>query len=380
MRCYRGRDPITLQHLEVEVDGGLIIAVRPWLEPSGDLWLAPGLVDLQVNGYGGVDLNEDGCDIATIARLTRMLAAAGTTTFLPTIITADVVSMSSRLRAIVHARAGNSNVAGAIPCIHVEGPYISPEDGYRGAHPVADVRPPSVEEFDALQTAADGLIRLVTLSPHWPDVEEFIGALRMRGVVVSLGHTPASPDQIRRAVDAGATLSTHLGNGLAAVLPRHSNPLWTQLAEDRLTAAFIVDGAHLPADTLRVMLRAKGVERSVLVSDSVALGGLAQGHYRSHIGGEVTVHADGTIRMRDGGLLAGSGIMLKDAVARAPNMSGCTLGQAIRMATSNPADVLGLKVGRIAVGASADLMLFRWKQGDISLQLQEVVIRGEQLA
>ncbi|MEG9430949.1 N-acetylglucosamine-6-phosphate deacetylase [Terriglobus sp. ADX1] len=376
MRCYRGRDPITSQHLEVEVDGGVITEVRPWLEPSGDLWLAPGLIDLQVNGYGGIDLNEDGCDVAAIARLTRTLAAAGTTTFLPTIITADIASMSSRLRSIVHAREGNRDVANAIPCIHVEGPYISPEDGYRGAHPVADVRPPSLEEFDALQSAADGLIGLVTLSPHWPGIEEFIHALRARGVVVSLGHTHASPDEIHRAVDAGATLSTHLGNGIAAMLPRHSNPIWTQLAEDRLTAALIADGAHLPADTLRVMLRAKGVERSVLVSDSVALGGITPGHYHSHIGGDVTVYADGSIRMRESGLLAGSGITLNDAVARAPMMSGCTLGQAIRMATSNPADVLALKTGRIAVGAPADLLLFHWKHGDTSLQIQEVV-RGE---
>ncbi|SDE96046.1 N-acetylglucosamine-6-phosphate deacetylase [Terriglobus roseus] len=377
MHCYRGRDPITLQHLEVEVDGGAITAVRPWLEPSGDLWLAAGLVDLQVNGYGGIDLNADGCDVAAI---TRMLEVAGTTTFLPTIITADIASMSSRLRAIANACAGNSDVARAIPCIHVEGPYISPEDGYRGAHPVADVRPPSLEEFDVLQSAADGLIGLVTLSPHWPGVEEFIRALHERGVVVSLGHTDASPDQIHHAVDAGATLSTHLGNGLAAVLPRHNNPIFTQLAEDRLTAAFIVDGAHLPTDTLRVMLRAKGVERSILVSDSVALGGVTPGHYHSHIGGEVTVHADGTIRMREGGLLAGSRIMLKDAVGRMSTMSGCTLGQAIRMATSNPADALGLKAGRIVVGAPADLLLFRWKRGDTSLQVEEVVIRGEQLA
>lgn len=373
MPWYRGQDPVTLQHLEVEVDGGVITAVRPWLKPSGDLWLSAGLVDLQVNGYGGIDLNDNGCDTATILRLTRMLAAAGTTTFLPTIITADRASMSSRLQAIVQARAANREVAQAIPCIHLEGPYISPEDGYRGAHPIADVRPPSLGEFDALQATANGLIRLVTLSPHWPGVDEFIRALCARGVVVSLGHTHASPDEIHRAVDAGATLSTHLGNGIAAVLPRHRNPIWAQLAEDRLTACFIADGSHLPADVLRVMLRAKGLERSVLISDAVALGGVTPGNYHSHIGGDVTVHTDGSIRMRDSGLLAGSGITMNDAVGRMSMMSGCTLGDAILMATRNPADVLGLTVGRIEIGAPADLLLFRWKPGDASLHVEEVV-------
>jgi len=376
VRCYHGRDPITLQYLEVEVDGDIITEVRPWLEPSGDLWLAPGLIDLQVNGYAGIDLNGDNCDVAVIARLTHTLAVAGTTTFLPTIITADFVAMSSRLRAIAQARVESREMARAIPYIHMEGPYLSPEDGYRGAHPIADVRPPSLEEFDALQAAADGLIGLVTLSPHWPESAAFIRALVERGVVVSLGHTHASPEQIHRAAEAGARLSTHLGNGIAAVLPRHPNPIWTQLAEDRLHAAFIADGAHLPADVLRSMLRTKGVERSLLVSDSVALGGIAPGEYHSHIGGDVTVHPDGSIRMRDSDLLAGSGIALKDAVGRVPALSGCTLGDAIRMATCNPADLLGLTTGRITQGAPADLLCFRWKHGDPSLQVEEVVTQG----
>lgn len=379
MSLYRGRDPITLQHLEVEVSGGAISAVRSLPEPAGDLWLAPGLIDLQVNGYCGIDLNGDDCDTATIARLVRMLASLGTTTFLPTIITADAASMSARLRAVTLARAENSEVARAIPCIHMEGPYISPEDGYRGAHPVADVRPPLLEEFDRLQGAADGLIGLVTLSPHWPGADEFIRALCARGVVVSLGHTHASAEQIHRAVDAGGKLSTHLGNGIAAMLSRHSNPIWAQLADDRLSASFIADGSHLSADIFRVMLRAKGVDHSILVSDSVVFAGIAPGNYCSHIGGEVTVHSDGSIRMRNSGLLAGSGISLKDAVSRAPALSDCVLGDAIRMATCNPADILNLNAGRIMPGAVADLLLFHWNPGDSSLQVEAVVKHGERI-
>lgn len=377
MQWYRGRDPITMQHLEVEVSDGIITAVRPWSESTGDLWLAPGLVDLQVNGYAGIDLNGDHGDAEAVARLTRTLAIAGTATFLPTIITAEFAAMSARLQAIVHARTARDEVARAIPFIHMEGPYLSPEEGYRGAHPIAHVRPPSLDEFDALQATAAGLIRVVTMSPHWPESEAFIQAMCARGIVVSLGHTHASPEQIHRAVQAGARLSTHLGNGIAAMLPRHPNPIWTQLAEDRLHAAFIADGAHLPSDTLRAMLRAKGVDRSVLVSDSVALSGIAPGHYQSHIGGEVTVHPDGSIRMRDSGLLAGSGIALSDAVSRAPALSGCSLGDAVRMATQNPAELLGLKAGRLTVGAPANLLLFRWNEGDLSLQMEEVVMHGQ---
>ena len=376
MPTFCGRDPVTLQPLAVETNGGLIIAVRQTGNDPNDLWIAPGLVDLQVNGYGGIDLNSDACGAEDILRLTKVLTANGTTTYLPTIITADFEVMCARLDSISRARLSNEAVSHAVPCLHLEGPSLSPEEGYRGAHPEDAVRPPSVDEFDALQVAARGLIRLVTLSPHWPDSTLFIRALIARGVAVAIGHTHASPQQITDAVDAGARLSTHLGNGIAAQLPRHPNALWTQLAEDRLTASFIADGLHLPADTFRVMLRAKGVSKSVLVSDAVALAGRAPGVYQTHIGGSVAVHKDGSIRMPSTGLLAGSSIALQHAVARAVALSGCSLGEAVRMATRNPADVLSLARGRLQAGQPADILLFRWKPGDTALQMTEVVVRG----
>ena len=160
---------------------------------------------------------------------------------------------------------------------HVEGPYISPEDGPRGAHPARWVRPPDLEEFHRFQEAARGNIRLVTLSPEWPDATRFIEALTREGVVASIGHTRATSDEIAAAVSAGATLSTHIGNGAHATLPRHPNYIWDQLAEDRLAASFIVDGIHLAPAFLKVALRAKGLERAILVTDAVMPAGCAPG-------------------------------------------------------------------------------------------------------
>jgi len=368
-----------MEWIEIEVRDGCAAAVRAGGEAATDVWLTAGLVDLQVNGYGGIDLNDAACDAAAVERLTRMLAASGTTTFLPTIITASQEAMAARLRTIVEARREYADAAHAVPSIHLEGPSISPLDGYRGAHTYGDVRAPSLAEFEALQDAADGLIGVVTLSPHWAGSAEFICALRERGVVVALGHTHATPEQIRAAVDAGAQLSTHLGNGIAAELARHPNPIWTQLAEDRLTATLIADGVHLPAETLRVMLRAKGVGRAVLVSDSVGLAGSPPGQYRTPVGGVVLVGEDGSIRMSESGLLAGSGIALKDAVARVAALQGCGLGDAIRMATANPGRFVRGERGRLTVGAPADLLMFRWAPGMTTLEIVEVLMQGRSM-
>jgi len=371
---YRGRSVFSGEVVEVEVLDGRIAALHPSPQEA-DVWLAPGLVDLQVNGFLGIDLNDPDLTVDAVRRLTRVLAARGTTTFLPTIVTAAQGAMERIARSIAAARQADPMVRHAIPSLHLEGPGISPLNGYVGAHPAEHVRAPSLAEFDAVQAACGGLVGMVTMSPHWDGSLEYIRGLRARGVVVSLGHTHASSEQIRAAVDAGARLSTHLGNGIAGMLPRHPNPIWTQLAEDRLTASLIADGVHLSADTLRAMVRAKGCERAVLVSDSVALAGSPAGEYRVGIGGDVIVREDGSIVMRDGGLLAGSGIALKDAVARCVTLAGVALGDAIAMATVNPGRFAGGR-GVLEVGAWADLMMFRWEAGDRTLALETVVAQG----
>lgn len=378
MFTITGRDPASMKMLDVDVREGRIAALRP-SSRSSDLWIAPGLVDLQVNGYFGIDLNDPECTPQDVIQLVKRLAVLGTTTFLPTIVTASRPSLGHLLKTIQEARKLDQQVRYAIPFVHLEGPNISPLNGYRGAHNREYVRPPCIEEIDALQAASSRLIGMITLSPHWEDGPEFVRALCARDIAVSIGHTHASPAQIRAAIDAGARLSTHLGNGIAAELPRHANPLWAQLADDRLSACLIADGAHLPADMLRVMLRAKGISRSVLVSDSVALGGSPPGNYIARIGGKVTVKTDGSIGLGDSGLLAGSGIALKDAVARSVTLSGGTLAEGIQMATKNPGRFVGGR-GLLEVGAAADVICFRWTAGDTTLAITKVLVQGEAIS
>jgi N-acetylglucosamine-6-phosphate deacetylase len=379
VRTLLGRDPLSRRCFQLDVEEERILAVRPATLET-DLWIAPGFVDIQVNGFGGIDFNDLPLQPERVLQLTKALATRGTTTFLPTIITANEEELQKRLESVARARAAYPQVFHAVPGIHLEGPYISPVDGYRGAHPLAAVRPPSLDEFDRLQKAARGLIRVVTLSPRWPASAEFIQSLVKRGVIVALGHTDASPEQIHRAATSGASLSTHLGNGIAAMLPRHPNPIWSQLAEDSLSASFIADGIHLDGETLRAMMRSKGVDRSILISDSVTLAGCSPGHYQSHIGGDVVVHDDGSIRMPESGLLAGSGISLFDAVTRLPTLTGCSVGEAIQMATRNPAAHLKLERGALEPGFAADIILFRWDARESSMELTEVLVQGRPVA
>jgi N-acetylglucosamine-6-phosphate deacetylase len=230
----------------------------------------------------------------------------------------------------------------AILGFHVEGPHISPDDGPRGAHPWRWVRPPDASEYRRWQEATEGGVKLVTLSPEWPEAPTYIETLVRDGIVVSIGHTGASAAQIGDAVRAGATLSTHLGNGAHAFLPRHPNYIWEQLAQDRLSASFIVDGRHLPESFLRVALRAKTIERSILVTDAVAPAMCAPGNYML---GEVEVElkADQRVVLRGGTRLAGSSLRMDHAISNVIRIAGLGLEEAVSMATVNPARLLGME-------------------------------------
>jgi len=370
-----GRDPASGAGIAVELDAGRIAAIRPASAPAG-AWLSAGLVDLQVNGYGGLDLNAPGLTPEMVADLVAMLARLGTTTFLPTLITATEAQITTALRTIAEARRRFPAVAHAVPGVHVEGPSISPQDGPRGAHPAEHVRAPDLAEFERWQAAGGGLVKLVTLAPEHAGAPDYIRALTAQGVIVALGHSAATPDQIRAAVDAGARLSTHLGNGVAATLPRHPNLLWTQLADDRLTASFIADGHHLSADAFRAMLRAKGRDRAILVSDSVALAGQPPGRYRQPVGGDVEISADGRIGVAGTPYLAGAGLPLAADLARAMAMAGLTAQEALPLVTENPGRLLGMH-GRLAIGEPADLVLWR-AEGD-TLAVDTVWVAGQEV-
>ncbi|GAA3659229.1 N-acetylglucosamine-6-phosphate deacetylase [Nonomuraea antimicrobica] len=317
----------------------------------------PGLVDLQVNGYCGHDFNADDLTTGDVAALVRELWKRGTTTLCPTIITAPEDKITRNLRVIAAAREADPLVGHAIAAVHVEGPYLSPEDGPRGAHDAAHLRDPDLAEFGRWQEASGGLVRIVTLAPERPGALDYIAELARRGVIASIGHTAATPAEIEAAVRAGARLSTHLGNGAHALIRRHPNYLWTQLAADALTATFIADGHHLPADTFTAMLRAKGIGRALLVSDSVALAGCAPGDYTTPVGGRITVGEDGRVTLPGGELLAGSGSSLIECVAWAVARTEVELGTAVRLAAANPARLLRTARGRLEPGAPADLIV-----------------------
>lgn len=372
-----GLNPHDGKPIEITVRDGIIHSINASRRQE-EQWLSCGFVDLQVNGYGGEDVNLDEPDPQAIVSLTAKMIALGVTTYLPTIVTASEPKITAALRAVARARHSSKLVAGCVPCVHVEGPHISPLEGYRGAHPVEHVRPPDLAEFTRWQQASGGLVGMVTVSPHFAGSDTYISGLVALGVHVSIGHTHASAEEIRKAVDAGARLSTHLGNGMPNMIPRHRNSMWTQMSEDRLTATLIADGHHLPGDTIKAMVRAKGIGRSILVSDSVALAGLPPGTYDAPIGGKVELHSDGRLNLVGTEYLAGAVLPLKDGIARAMAMAGISLGESIQMATATPGRFAG-GAGTMQAGMPADLVRFSIEGGGGSgLRIERVLVKGEE--
>jgi N-acetylglucosamine-6-phosphate deacetylase len=373
-----GLDPATGRPLSLTVRDGRIAQLGPGpADATG--YLSAGLVDLQVNGYAGHDFNAPGATPETVVAIAHALRAQGVTTFVPTLITAAHERITQALRTIAAARRADPLVHHAIPYVHLEGPHLSPEDGPRGVHDVSEIRPPSSEEFTEWHAGSDGLIGMVTLSPHFEGAAAYTRGLCEQGVHVAIGHTHATPAQITAVVDAGARLSTHLGNGAHAMLPRHPNYLWTQLADDRLTAGFIADGHHLSADPLTAMIRAKGLGRSLLVSDAVALAGMPPGTYRTPVGGAVELSADGRLAQSGTPFLAGAARGLADGVAQAVRLARLSLGEALGLATAQPGRFVGGR-GVLAVGEPADVVQFTWQPGGAMLLMSRVLVRGHDVS
>ncbi|MDO3411093.1 amidohydrolase family protein [Saccharibacillus sp. CPCC 101409] len=361
------------RRIEITLDGGTIAAVTELsdeAEPEkadGDLWLAPGLVDLQVNGGMGIDFNTLPLHPGRVSELSRRLLAGGVTSFCPTLITNSFEAIAEAAAAI--AAAARLDPAGAIAGIHLEGPFLSPEDGPRGAHPAEHIRPPDWDEFRRWQDAAEGRIAIVTISPEWPEAPGFIARCGEAGVIASIGHTAASPEQIREAVAAGARMSTHLGNGAHLSLPRHPNYLLEQLAADELYGCMIADGFHLPPALLKIILRMKK-ERAILVSDAVSLSGMTPGRYKLHIGGEVVLTEEGRLHLAGNpGLLAGSAMQLADQVSYLLETGLAGLEEAWNCASLHPAALLNLpQAAGLAAGAPADLVGFRREGARLKLE------------
>lgn len=317
----------------------------------------PGLVDIQVNGFGGVDFNSPDVTVDDVRRALPVIRATGVTRFLPTFITGPLERFAHCVRVVLDV--GDPAIAG----IHLEGPYISPTDGPRGAHPLAHTSAASIDDFRRRQDAASGRIVLCTLAPEVAGALELIEYLVESHVRVAIGHTEASPGVIREAVRAGATMSTHLGNGCAATLPRHPNLIWEQLAADDLLASLIVDGHHLPPAMVKSAIRAKTPARTILVSDAMAAAGCDTGSYR--IGDvEVEVGADRRVSLRGTPYLAGSALTMAEAVANTVRFTGLALDEVLPMASTLPASYLGIDV--------AGQVTAEWDPDRFTLQITNV--------
>ncbi|GAB4522431.1 MAG: N-acetylglucosamine-6-phosphate deacetylase [Anaerolineae bacterium] len=381
MIAWRGLSPETGEPIEVRIDGGKIEEIRPYegRDLSASVWLLPGLIDIQVNGYGGYDFNDPDVTPDTVRAAVQALWADGVTYCCPTVITAPPEAMLRSLRAIRDA-CRDPAIDRSIVGVHVEGPFISAEDGPRGAHPRDAVRPPDWSEFERWQEASGGRVRIVTLAPELPGAIPFIQRLAAEGVVPAIGHTGAAPEQIRDAVSAGARLSTHLGNGCHGVLPRHPNYLWEQAAADDLWASLIVDGHHLPPAVVKCLVRCKRPSHVILVSDAIAAAGLGPGHFRL---GAQEVVVDESLRcsLEGSGYLAGSVIPLRLGVANVARFADVSFREAVAMATAHPARLLGVdaRLGALRPGMEASLLLARWQPGDADVEVLRVMHAGVEL-
>lgn len=380
----RGKTSAGANAVDIRIEAGRIVAINAAdaslrADLGGEsLYVAPGFVDLQINGYAGIDWNDATTPPERIAEAVRKLRATGATSLYPTVITGSSEHITGCIAALARAMDRYPEVGRACPGLHLEGPYISPEDGARGAHPAQHARPPDWNEFRRWQDACGGRIRLLTLAPEWPEAIDFIERAARSGVTVALGHTAAAPARIAEAVRAGARMSTHLGNGSHAVLPRHENYIWAQLAEDGLAASFIADGHHLPPYVLKCLLRAKGAERSILVTDAIAAAGLGAG--RRRLGDvEIEVSDAGRVSLPGTPYMAGSVLEMHRAVANAVRFAGVTLDEALRMAGPNPAKLMGIddESGSIQTGRRADLIVFDRDACNLHLQILATVIDGE---
>lgn len=361
-RHYATGDPIA-----VTAAAGRITAV----EPAGDApdlpWVAPAFFDVQINGCLGIDFGSPDLTPGQVRTAADECRRHGIGGFCPTVITGAFDAIRHGFAVLASACDADPELNRRLPVFHLEGPYLSAEDGPRGAHPKRHVRDPDWDEFRRWQDAAGGRIRMVTLAPERPGAMPFVERLVAAGVVVALGHTAATGDQIRAAVAAGARTSTHLGNGCHAVMPRHPNTIWDQLADDGLWASVIPDGHHLPASVVRAIVRVKTPARTVVTCDASSLAGQPPGRYELW-GSEFEVLPDGKVVVPGTPFLAGSGVFTDTCVGVVARQAGVGLREAVEMATARPRELLGLPVPTLAVGQPADLVAFDWRPGgDLSV-------------
>lgn len=367
----------TMSPVRIDVADGMIqnISVLDKNVSEGELpVIAPGLIDNQVNGYAGVDFSGDQLSAGDIAEATRSLWKSGVTTYLPTLITNSDENLIRNFRILASALS-RKEVALSVPGFHLEGPYLSKLEGFRGCHREDQLSTPDLGQFVRFQNAAEGRIVQLTLAPELPGALELIRFCMENRVVPAIGHSNANSKEIDEACKCGAKLSTHLGNGCANLIHRHGNPIWPQLANEHLMPTVIADGHHLLPEELKVFLKVKGSDRLILTSDITYLAGMPAGRY--HFGGaDVILTEEGMLKSADQDCLAGASLPLLKGVENMIRFTGCTLAEAINMASKNVADVFEWNDrGRLFPGRRADMLLLTQKGSD--LKIHQCYIAGE---
>jgi N-acetylglucosamine-6-phosphate deacetylase len=372
----RGRHYRTNEWIDIGVDSDRITFIEPANDHNKAIIktdiIAPAYFDLQINGGLGVNFTSASLTAEEIHRVASACHRRGIASFCPTVITAAPEAIQAACRALAAACESNSKLAAAMPCFHLEGPYISAQDGARGAHPRLHVRPPDWAEFQLFQDAARGRIKLVTLAPEGLGAIPFIEKLVKAGVVVALGHSVGPSLAIRDAIKAGASLSTHLGNGCLPSLPRHENIFWEQLAADELSSSFIADGHHLPWTIVRCILRCKSPSRCIMTCDASPLAGLSPGTHALWEE-EVQVLADGKIVLPTQNVLAGSYDFTSTCVEKLLKHIGMPYAETHPMISDHPRRLLGLPIPRLEIGQPANLVLLRRAEGNELLHTHAVI-------
>ncbi len=367
---YTNKKPVS-----IEISDGKIIRIKQGKKSTDgpQLIIAPGLVDIQINGYTGIDFSDPDLTAEDLKKVVAGQWEIGVTTIFPTVTTNDHEYLMNSFKALSNALT-DPKVSVSVPGFHLEGPYISPEKGFRGAHPERYIRLPDLQEFKQYQEAANNMIRLITVAPEFDGSIPLIRYCTDNDVVVSLGHHNGTAEEITEAVDAGASLSTHLGNGCANVIHRHNNPIWPQLADDRLSASIITDGFHLNKEEVLTFYKVKGDELTILVSDAVDLAGLPPGEYSRW--GETLILTPDVVKFPAENVLAGAASPISKCVGNMMRFTGCSLESAINMASRNPARLMGLDdIGEIQEGKRADLILFTLEDSEI--EIHQTIVNGE---
>ena len=308
----------------------------------------PGLIDLQVNGYKGIDFSSADLTQDDFVRACRGIFEAGTTAFLPTVITSpdDVYGHSLQVVAAVLQR---EQFRGRLLGLHLEGPFISGQDGARGAHDAEFIREPDIGYLERLIALSGNQVKLITIAAEAKGAEQLARYAVSRGIAVSLGHQMATEEDLQKLVRAGAVALTHLGNGVPAMLPRHQNPIWAGLANDDLSAMIITDGHHLPASILKTIIRAKGPERCVVTSDASPLSGLGAGKYETP-GHKFVLEDSGRLWDEVTGYLAASSATMLQCVNHLASLNLVSNDELVAMGFYNPLKLIGLDADDVAPG------------------------------